>query len=87
MIFLYLIIFFILSWIMGVYGFMVFEGDTMVNAGLNSALMLSNLDSSDRPATFQGKLFITLYAFYCGIIFITGVSLFSGYIVQHYFFN
>lgn len=71
---------------MGIHGFMAFEGDTPLNASLNSALMLSNLDSSDRPETLQGKIFITLFAFYCGIIFITGVSLFAGYLIQHYFF-
>jgi hypothetical protein len=62
----------------GIWGYQAFEGMALIDAFLNSAMLLGGMGPVDPPLhTEAGKLFAGVYAIGCGLILIlaTGVVL------------
>jgi hypothetical protein len=50
----------------GMAGYVAFEGLGLLDAFLNSAMLLSGMGPLHTPTTVAGKMFAGLYAIYCG---------------------
>lgn len=59
----------------GVIGYSHFEGLTLLDAFLNSAMLLGGMGPVNMPVTSGGKLFAGLYALYAGLVFIVTAAL------------
>lgn len=42
-----------------------------IDAFMNATMILTTMGPVDRPETFDGKLFTSLYALYSGVVFVT----------------
>lgn len=62
--------FILLGWIVGILGYMGFEGMTFVDAVLNSAMILGGMGPVGELKTTGGKLFASFYALFSGVGFI-----------------
>lgn len=60
----------LVSLVIGVIGFMVFENTTLQAAFLNTSMLLSGLGLVEKPSTSMGHWFIGIYGLYAGLIFI-----------------
>src|SRR5699024_5798018 len=65
----------ILSLIIGVLGFMVFEKLSLTESFLHASIMLSGLGLLDKPTTPQGHVFTAIYGLYAGLVFIASLSI------------
>jgi hypothetical protein len=65
------------SLLIGVLGYHLVEGLSWIDAFVNASMLLGGMGPVDRPTTFGGKLFASLYALYCGlaVILLAGVIL------------
>ena len=54
----------------GIAGYHHFENLPVVDAFLNSAMLLGGMGPVDLPRTTAGKIFAALYALYAGIVFL-----------------
>ena len=54
----------------GILGYSYFEGLSVLDAFLNSAMLLGGMGPVNAPATAGGKLFAGCYALYAGLVFI-----------------
>lgn len=63
------------SLLVGMAGYMYFEGLTWRDAFLNAAMLLGGMGPVDAPKTNGGKLFAGSYALYAGLVFLIGVGL------------
>lgn len=59
----------------GMLGYVKFEGLSMLDAFLNSSMLLGGMGPVNVPVTPTGKLFAGLYALYAGLIFILSAAL------------
>lgn len=59
----------------GILGYCSFERLTVLDAFLNSAMLLGGMGPVDPPVTAGGKLFAGLYALYAGLVFIVSAAL------------
>ncbi|MFN8546580.1 MAG: hypothetical protein U0527_01055 [Candidatus Eisenbacteria bacterium] len=59
----------------GVLGYTYFERLTILDAFLNSAMLLGGMGPVNPPATAGGKLFAGCYALYAGLVFIVTAAL------------
>ena len=59
----------------GMLGYWYFEGLSILDAFLNSAMLLGGMGPVNSPVTFVGKLFAGLYALYAGLVFIVSAAL------------
>ncbi len=60
---------------LGMAGYAYFERLPLLDAFLNSAMLLGGMGPVDMPATPGGKLFAGLYALYAGLVFILTAAL------------
>jgi len=60
---------------MGVLGYSYFENLTLVDAFLNSAMLLGGMGPVNTPMTNGGKLFAGIYALYAGLVFIVAAAI------------
>lgn len=58
------------SLLAGVFGYVVFEAVGIVDAFLNSAMLLGGMGLVDPPQSTGGKLFAGFYALYSGLVFV-----------------
>lgn len=65
----------LLSLAIGMAGYMAWEDLPMVDAFLNSAMLLGGMGPVDPPQTAGGKLFAGVYALYAGLMFIASAAL------------
>ncbi len=54
----------------GIIGYIYFEGLSVVDAFLNSAMLLGGMGPVNMPVTEGGKLFAGCYALFAGLVFI-----------------
>ena len=54
----------------GMLGYMLFEKLPLVDAFLNSSMLLGGMGPVNLPQTTEGKLFAGFYALYAGLVFI-----------------
>ena len=59
----------------GIAGYAHFEQLSLLDAFLNSAMLLGGMGPVDLPVTSGGKLFAGLYALYAGLVFILTAAL------------
>lgn len=59
----------------GILGYSYFEGLPLLDAFLNSAMLLGGMGPVNAPVTPGGKLFAGLYALYAGLVFIVTAAL------------
>jgi hypothetical protein len=65
----------VVSQLLGMAGYMYFEGMTVVDAFVNTAMILSGMGPLDAPKTVPGKLFAGSYALYSGLVLILASGL------------
>jgi hypothetical protein len=59
----------------GILGYCYFESLSLLDAFLNSAMLLGGMGPVNAPVTPGGKLFAGLYALYAGLVFIVTAAL------------
>ena len=70
------------SLVVGMVGYSYFEHLSVVDAFLNSAMLLGGMGPVDAPITMGGKVFAGLYALYAGLVFIVSVALIFAPVVH-----
>ena len=58
----------------GITGFMYFENYTFPQSALHSAILLSGLGLVESPDSVTGKIFVSIYSLYAGLVFLVAVS-------------
>jgi hypothetical protein len=64
------------SLVMGIIGYMSFEGLGPIDAFLNAAMLMGGMGPVSILHTDGGKIFAGLYAMYCGFVLIFSVAIF-----------
>jgi hypothetical protein len=59
----------------GMLGYMHFENLSVIDAFLNSAMLLGGMGPVNPPITASGKIFAGIYALYAGLVFIVTAAL------------
>ena len=59
----------------GILGYTTLEGLSLLDAFLNSAMLLGGMGPVNTPTTAGGKLFAGIYALYAGLVFIFTAAL------------
>ena len=59
----------------GVWGYVAYEGLSLLDAFLNAAMLLGGMGPLHAPSTTGGKIFAGLYALYAGLVFIVTAAL------------
>jgi hypothetical protein len=65
----------LISLAMGVIGYVACEHMRVIDAFLNSAMLLGGMGPVNAPQTFTGKLFAGCFALYAGLVFIVTAAL------------
>lgn len=63
------------SILIGVVGFMYFEGMSWHDASLHAIFLLGGLGVISVPASAAGKLFLAVYGLYAGLVFVTALGI------------
>lgn len=63
------------SLVMGMWGYVAFEGLSWLDAFVNAAMLLGGMGPVHLPQTPAGKLFAGCYALYAGLAFIAAAAL------------
>jgi hypothetical protein len=71
--------------LIGMVGFRYFEDMSWVNSYMNAAMTLSDMGLVNPITTNSGKIFTGLYALFCGLIFITALSVVFAPIIHRFF--
>jgi hypothetical protein len=72
----------VLSLLLGMAGYHVFEGLGAVDAFLDSAMLLGGMGPVHTPTTTSGKVFAGLYALYAGLVFLVSAGVVAAPIVH-----
>lgn len=59
-----------ISWLIGIAGYMYFEKLSVIDAILNSAMLLGGMGPVNELHTDGGKLFASVYALFSGLVFL-----------------
>jgi hypothetical protein len=62
------------SLLLGMVGYMCFEGLLWRDAFLNAAMLLGGMGPVESPQTDAGKLFAGFYALYAGLVFLVAAA-------------
>ncbi|MCJ7571345.1 MAG: hypothetical protein MUO82_05670 [Candidatus Thermoplasmatota archaeon] len=65
-----------ISLLIGIFGYKQFEGMSLVDAFLNSAMLMGGMGQIDTLHTEVGKVFAGAYALYCGFVVIISIGVF-----------
>lgn len=60
---------------LGIWGYVRFEGLSLVDAFLNASMLLGGMGPVNPPHTEAGKLFAGCYALYAGLVFIVTAAI------------
>jgi len=60
----------VVSWLIGIAGYMYFENLSLIDAILNSAMLLGGMGPVNELHTVGGKLFASVYALFSGLVFL-----------------
>lgn len=72
----------VVSLLIGIFGFMAFEGLTLSESFLHSSIMLSGLGLIEKPNTQNGHLFVGLYGLYAGLVFIASFGILMSPVIH-----
>lgn len=70
------------SLLLGIVGYVAFEGLSVVDAFLNAAMLLGGMGPVNLPQHFAGKVFAGLYALYAGLVLILVAGLMLAPVVH-----
>jgi hypothetical protein len=76
------------SWIIGILGYHLLEGQSWIDAVLNAAMILGGMGPVTALHTSAGKLFASFYALYSGMVFLVAAGVLMTPVfhrVQHRF--
>lgn len=59
----------------GVWGYVHFEGLSLVDAFLNAAMLLGGMGPVNDPSSVHGKIFAAVFALYAGLVFIVAAAM------------
>ncbi len=62
------------SWLLGILGYHVLEGQSWIDAILNAAMILGGMGPVSTLHTTAGKLFAAFYALYSGMVFLVAAG-------------
>ncbi|MCX6671604.1 MAG: hypothetical protein NTX92_06765 [Euryarchaeota archaeon] len=74
----------VVSLIVGILGYRLFEGMSWVDAFLNAAMLMGGMGQVTVLHTDAGKLFAGVYALYCGFVLIVSVAVFLAPIFHRF---
>lgn len=74
----------VVSLIIGILGYRLFEGMPWVDAFLNAAMLMGGMGQVTVLHTDAGKLFAGVYALYCGFVLIVSVAVFLAPIFHRF---
>ncbi len=74
----------LVSLIIGMAGYKLFEGLSWVDAFLNAAMLMGGMGPVNILLTDSGKIFAGVYALYCGMILLIAVGIFAVPIVHRF---
>ena len=66
----------IVSWLIGILGYRIFEDMPWIDAILNAAMILGGMGPVNPLHTDLGKLFASVYALFSGMVFVAAAGLF-----------
>lgn len=64
----------IVSLLMGIVGYRIFENFSWVDAFVNAAMLMGGMGPVNELRTDAGKIFAGVYSMYCGLVFIIAVG-------------
>lgn len=71
-----------ISLLIGICGFIYFEGFTLSESFLHSSIMLSGLGLIEKPSTQNGHIFVGIYGLYSGLIFIASFGIMMSPVIH-----
>jgi hypothetical protein len=74
----------LLSLVIGMAGYHLFEGLSWVDAFLNAAMLMGGMGPVNALLTDAGKIFAGVYALYCGMILLIAVGILAVPIVHRF---
>ena len=74
----------IISLVIGMAGYVSFEGLSWVDAFLNAAMLMGGMGQINSLQTDSGKIFAGIYALYCGMVLLIAVGIFAAPIVHRF---
>ncbi len=74
----------VVSLVIGVAGFAVLEGYSLVDAFLNASMLMGGMGQVNVLQTDAGKVFAGVYALYCGLVELVAVGIFAAPIVHRF---
>jgi putative effector of murein hydrolase len=75
----------IVSLIIGMLGYHMFEGLSWIDAFLNSAMLMGGMGPVSPLYTDAGKIFAGFYSLYCGMVLLIAVAIFAAPIFHRFF--
>ena len=74
----------LVSLVIGMVGYHVFEGYSWVDSFLNSAMLMGGMGPVGVLHTTSGKVFAGIYALYCGFIELVAIGIFAAPIFHRF---
>jgi len=74
----------LVSLILGMIGYRLFEGFTWTDSFLNAAMLLGGMGAVNELHTEAGKIFAGIYAMYCGLVVIFAAGLLAAPIFHRF---
>lgn len=67
-----------ISLAIGMIGYKYYLNISWVDSLVNASMILTGMGPVDRAETFAGKVFVSFYAIYSGVAFLTSVAVLAG---------
>jgi hypothetical protein len=74
----------LVSLVIGMVGYYVFEGFSWVDSFLNAAMLMGGMGPVGILHTDAGKVFAGIYALYCGLIELVAIGIFAAPILHRF---
>lgn len=74
----------LVSLVIGMVGYNLFEGLSWVDAFLNAAMLMGGMGPVNALQTDAGKIFAGVYALYCGMILLIAIGIFAVPILHRF---
>jgi hypothetical protein len=68
----------IVSLVIGMIGYHMFEGFSWVDSFLNAAMLMGGMGPVGALHTDAGKIFAGIYALYCGLVVLVAIAIFAA---------
>lgn len=75
----------LISWLIGILGYHLFEGLSWLDSTLNAAMILGGMGPVNQLYTNAGKIFASFYALFAGIVFLVSIGVLLAPVVHRMF--